>query len=182
MRTFLAIPVPAATAAELGAIQKELPVPRLVPPEQLHLTLVFLGDLRPEQLEEIDLALTGLRAEAFPLRLAGLGTFGGDALRSVHATVEPSEALTRLQAKLETAARRAGVSVPSRRFVPHVTLARMRPGSFDQAKLERRLAALNAFAARPFDVTDFRLYRSHLKSEGPEYDELARYRLFAPVA
>jgi 2'-5' RNA ligase len=86
----------------------------------------------------------------------------------------------RLQRKIATAAMRAGVDLPARRFVPHVTLGRFRPPPpEDRMRLERAVAMQGGFRAGPVPVTDFVLYRSTLSRHGSRYDELARYPLMA---
>ena len=89
-------------------------------------------------------------------------------------------ALRHLQAKVETAARGAGFDLPARRFVPHVTLARLPerlagPGGWRGGGGARRLRGAGV------PVEDFRLFRSHLAGCGASYEELARYPLTAPA-
>jgi 2'-5' RNA ligase len=62
MRAFLALPLPDHATALLERLQQEIPVGRLVPPENLHLTLVFLGERSEAALEELHFALEALRA------------------------------------------------------------------------------------------------------------------------
>jgi 2'-5' RNA ligase len=75
------------------------------------------------------------------------------------------------------AARSAGVEIESRRFVPPVTLARLRPGEVARQRLGQALAIRGAYAAPRFRAEDFRLYRSWLGAGGATYQEIARYRL-----
>ena len=95
----------------------------------------------------------------------------------VYVGAAANPALARLQAKVETAARGAGVALPGRRFVPHVTLARLPERFPDRVRLEQAIVARGAYAAPRFEVGDFRLYRSHLGGEAAVYEELARYPL-----
>ena len=64
--------------------------------------------------------------ESFRLRLSHLGTFGGDKPRALYAGVENNEALQRLQASHERILRRVVLTPDARKFVPHVSLARLR--------------------------------------------------------
>ncbi len=125
IRAFAALALPEAVRFDLMILQQGLPVPRLVAPESLHLTLVFLGDLPVRLLEDVDTAFRQLRAPGFALALAGLGLFGGPRPRVVYLGARANPALRHLQAKVETAARGAGVELPARRYLPHVTLARL---------------------------------------------------------
>ncbi len=177
IRCFAAIPLPGDIRDRLAGLMQMLPVPRRIESENLHLTLAFLGEVTDDVAEEAHHAFDAIKAERFALALRGVGSFGGDKPRSVHAGVLPEPALDRLQSKVETAARRAGAPVEARRFVPHVTLARLKPGQVDPRRLEHAILDLAGFAAGPFTVDRFVLYRSHLGRRGALYEELASYPL-----
>ncbi|RVV98971.1 RNA 2',3'-cyclic phosphodiesterase [Mesobaculum littorinae] len=177
IRTFAALDLPAATRDRLRMLGEMLPLKRRVPPENLHLTLVFLGELDDPTLESAHDGFDALRHPAFDLRIEGLGLFGGDRPRAVYAGVAPSEALMRLQAGVARAARTAGVALATRRFVPHVTLARWQPRGPDLVRLEHAMAQMSGFATDPVEVTEFVLYRSDLGGGQARYTELCRYPL-----
>lgn len=177
IRAFAALALPEAVRFDLMLVQSGLPLPRPIPPENLHVTLVFLGELPEPMLADVDAAFTRVRAAPFELALAGLGMFGGAKARSVHAEIAPSPALHQLQAKVETAARGAGVGLAGRRYAPHVTLARLSARFAERPRLEAAVATRFAYRSDPFAVEDFRLYRSWLSPNGSSYAELARYPL-----
>jgi 2'-5' RNA ligase len=176
IRAFLALDLPETVRAALAVQQFLLPLPRRVDPAAFHLTLVFLGEVAPQALEAAHEAFEGLRIAPFALTLEGLGLFGGDRPRTAWAGVQPCEALMRLQAGADRAARRAGPAPKARRFVPHVTLGRFPPPPLAQAMaLERAVAEGAAFRAGPFPVAEMVLYESRLLPQGPRYQPLARY-------
>ena len=177
IRAFAAIALPEEVRFDVMLLQQGLPLPRPLPPENLHLTLVFLGELPASVLADVDLALGAVRAPGFPLALAGVDLFGGAKARMAYAGVAPSPALVHLQAQVETAARNAGVAVPARRYMPHVTLARLPERIENRERLERAVAARAGYAGPTFAVEAFHLYRSHLGRGGSIYEELARYPL-----
>jgi 2'-5' RNA ligase len=178
IRSFVALDLPDSLRSALAVQQFLLPLPQKVPVENLHLTLVFLGELPDAVLEEVHHAFAALRLPGFELELSGLGLFGGDRPTSVHAAAVASDPLTRLQRKIATAARRAGADLPGSRFLPHVTLGRFRPPPLeDRLRLERAVAMQGGFRAGPVAVEDFALYRSTLARGGSRYDVLARYPL-----
>lgn len=102
MRCFAALALPDAVVSELVLVQHRLPpLPRLLPPENMHLTLAFFGEVDGPALDELHDALETLRAPGFELQLAGLDLFGGAAPRNVHVGVAPCAGLEHLQRKVE---------------------------------------------------------------------------------
>lgn len=178
IRAFVALPLPETVRSQLAVTQFLLPLPRRVAPQAMHVTLAFLGEQTEPVLEEVHHALAAIRVAAFSIRLSGLGVFGGDRPRSLHARVAPEPALERLERKVVQAVRGAGVALDARRFVPHVTLGRWPQGG-DVPRLERALADQAGFATEAFAVRDFILYESLRRPDGPHYEELARYPLAA---
>jgi 2'-5' RNA ligase len=177
IRSFVAIPLPEEAVAALVAAQAGLPAGRPVEPENLHLTLAFLGEQPEPVVEDVHYALGAIRQPGFALRLAGLGMFGE--ARTLHVEVEHAPDLSRLREKVTQAARGAGIALERTRYRPHVTIARFNAGlAPDDAERMRVFAARGAgLRVGPFAVDEFRLMRSHLGRTGPIYDELAAYAL-----
>ncbi len=178
IRAFLGIDLPQSVRGALQVQQFLMPLPRKVEPENLHLTLVFLGEVPEPVLEAAHEGFEALREPSFTLELQGLGLFGKAKPHTAWAGVAPSAPLTRLQAKVETIARRAGCPIDARKFTPHVTLGRFpTPDPADLARLERAVALGAGFRTEPWDVTELALWRSHLTARGPQYEVLVRYPL-----
>ena len=176
MRLFVALALPDGLRSRLSGLSCGLPGARWVAPENLHLTLRFIGEVEGHDAEDIDAALSGIRCERFPLTLAGVGDFGdGKRLRSVWVGIEPNKTLERLQAKVEQAVQRAGRPPEKRKFKPHVTLARFK--SHPGGRLEDYFADRALFRAPAFEVTEFTLYSSYLSHEGAIYSAEAVYPL-----
>jgi 2'-5' RNA ligase len=176
MRLFVALSLPDHLRGRLCGLCSGLPGARWVAPENLHLTLRFIGEVDGRDAEDIDAALSGVRCPSFPLALSGVGEFGDERrLRSVWVGVDASETLERLQSKVEQAVRRAGQPPEKRRFKPHVTLARFK--SHPGARLEPYFAERSLFRCEPFQVTDFTLYSSYLSHGGAIYSPEAVYPL-----
>jgi 2'-5' RNA ligase len=174
-RTFVSIPMPEDTAARLANLARGCPVGRRMPEDALHLTLVFLGDLSDGQLEELHEALSSVRSGRVELRFAGLGVFGEDRPRALWAGVEPDPELVALQRAVERAVRKAGLAPEARRFVPHVTLVRMKGRREDAAALSAFLVGRVGVAVPPMRAVAFSLMSSRLRPEGAVHEELARY-------
>ncbi|MFC3613913.1 RNA 2',3'-cyclic phosphodiesterase [Lutimaribacter marinistellae] len=183
MRCFLAIPLTDPLRDALARLQAELPVGRLVPEENLHLTLAFLDERDDPALAALDEELSALSAPSFDLIPRGLGVFGGNRPRSLHAVILPSSPLADLHARIQGAIRRAGIDLRRERYVPHITLARFGTGARGASldALQHFLAAHLGFEGPPFPVTEFHLYQSVLRPDGALHEELARYPLISPA-
>ncbi|MEZ5777468.1 MAG: RNA 2',3'-cyclic phosphodiesterase [Paracoccaceae bacterium] len=179
MRAFLAIPIPDDVAGRLEDIQSDLPFGRLVPAENLHLTVAFLGEQPWEALRDLHDALEAFSSPRFTVSFGPLGTFGGSAPSSLHAEVDPAAALRALHAKLRGVLHATGIATERRRFRPHVTLARFRPRMepTDQARLARFLTAHAAAPIPSFEACALTLFRSTLRPDGAVHDALAEYPL-----
>lgn len=174
-RAFVAIPMPEDAAARLAALARGCPVGRRVPEENLHLTLSFLGDVSDAGLEDLHDTLQAIRSGPVELSFEGLGVFGDDKPRTLWAGVAAAPGLTELQGRVERAARRAGLAPEARRFVPHVTLVRMKGRREDAEPLARYLGQRVGATVPPVRAVAFSLMASRLRPEGAEYEELARY-------
>ncbi|MCB1398890.1 MAG: 2'-5' RNA ligase family protein, partial [Rhodobacteraceae bacterium] len=93
MRAFVALDLPEPVVDAIGALQEWLPLGRHVAPDNLHLTLAFLGEQPDGVIAEADAALQGLRLPAFELSLCGVDVFGGPAPGLVFLGVAPNPAL-----------------------------------------------------------------------------------------
>ena len=174
-RLFVAIRPPEAIRDLLIDAMDDSPALRWVPDENLHLTLRFIGEVERPLAEDIAKALQRIRADAFLLRIAGVGRFDQRNGGAVWAGVEPKAAVTSLAAKVDRACQAAGLEPEHRTFHPHITLARFRRGSKDAVDpFLRRNAAL---ASEPFAVTGFTLFESRLSRHGAHYDAVAEFPL-----
>ena len=174
-RLFTALALPIEVTAKLAGLGGGLFGARFVEPEDYHLTLRFVGDVDHRMAEEIALALGGLKRKPFRLTLRGLDTFGKDRPRAVHALVEPSRALEELAADHERIMRRLGLPAEARRYVPHVTIARL--SGVHPADVVGWIIGRSPFSAGPFDVDGFSLFSSRDSVGGGPYVEEASYRL-----
>lgn len=128
-RLFIGLEIPETVAAQLARLRGGLPGARWVDPADYHLTIRFIGDIDRRLANAINDELADLDAEPIRVRITGLGVFGGDKPHSLHAGIEPSRSLIALNAESERRLRRLGLPPEPRKFVPHVTLARLRGAS-----------------------------------------------------
>lgn len=178
IRAFLGLDLPAPIKSQLVLEQFMLPVKDRIAPENMHITLVFLGNVAEPVLEDLHLSLdTTELGPPLHLQLKGLGLFGKSEPHNLHAVVAPDPRLAALHAKLVRMAQRAGIDPDARRFGPHVTLSRLPKGSFERAELEAAIVRDALWTSDPFEVGAVTLFRSTLTKSGAVYDTLAEYNL-----
>ncbi len=179
MRLFLAIDVPGEDALALRGLQATMSGGRPVPEGTFHITLAFLGDdVEATEAEDLNDQLEAARLLAATLKLEGFGHFGHDEPRAIWVGIAPTGVLDPLHGQVTRMARKAGLELPRRRFVPHVTLARYSKGDMTGLTDLQRLFERHApFSGTPFRAETLHLMRSHLTARGPEYDVLASYPL-----
>ena len=174
-RLFVALSMPESVCARLAMLQNGLEGARWRPVENFHLTLAFIGETDRHGFHEAMSALANIEAPAFDLALSGIGAFGDRKPRAVWAGASPTVALLHLQAKVETALRRAGFDLENRKFTPHVTLAYLRRAR--KSDVDHYCAANGGFAAPAFHVDQFHLYSSQMGNDFSHYEIEASYSL-----
>lgn len=174
IRLFTALALPPELAGRLAALEAGIPGARWVEPRNLHITLRFIGEVDGGMAQEVHECLAEIRAAAFEVTLSGFGTFGSRSPNALWAGVEKAPELTHLQAKVDSALARAGVAAEGRKFVPHVTLARLKNAPVP--RLQAFIAGHSPFRDA-FMAESFVLFRSHLGRGGAEYEALAEYPL-----
>ena len=183
MRAFVALPSPPRLRAALGEAlegwRRSGAAVRWSRPEQIHLTLRFLGDdADPDRLARLDAAL-GLAAAGVPplgVRPGPTGAFPGwGRPRVLWLGLENGDALGRLAAAVEEAAREAGFTAGERPFTPHLTLGRARGRVVEAAVLE----AVRGWRPDTGEETleELILYRSEIGPAGARHEALARHPL-----
>jgi 2'-5' RNA ligase len=176
MRLFVGLDLPWELRQRLSELAVSLPGARWVPPENLHLTLRFLGEVQPNQAEDVDLALAALRGRRLVLEMSGVGTVNRAGREvALWAGIARNQALEHLQAKIETAMQRAGLAPEKRRFTPHVTLARL--DNVVEAKLAAYLQTNNLFRFGPVPIEHVTLFSSLLGKEASVYTAEVEYPL-----
>ena len=176
IRAFFALPLgPHAREEIVRAIallgrEPWAPKVRWAPPENLHVTLRFLGDLGAETLETIRDAAerAAARTETFECRLSRVTAFPRPSrARVLVASLCDEPALAALAAGIDQIARASGLEADEHRFRPHATLGRVRRPPLRGARIEAPLSPC------PFEATEVVLYRSRLSPDGARYEALA---------
>lgn len=175
LRLFAAFPIPDEIRLRLATLQRDVPGAAWRPPEALHLTLRFFGEIDEALARDLDQELGQIVEAPFELRLKDAGSFGGLEPRALWVGVDAPPVLARLAEKCERAARRAGLAPEKRNFTPHVTLAYSRGLTPESAALF--LERLGGFQTEPFWMDHFLMLSSWPGKTGSRYVEEAVYPL-----
>lgn len=182
LRAFIAVEIPLEIRQTVCNTTLELrkaagPLVRWVPFENMHLTLKFLGDVSPSN---VNLLSQMLLAEAdlfscFDLRLTGLGSFPSlKRPRVIYIGIQAPAALEGLQRGIESASQRLGYESEERGFSPHLTIGRVKQNvtGTEQQTIRRALEETEIDALGTARVDSVHLYKSDLKPTGSVYTRL----------
>lgn len=181
MRLFVALEIPSTVRENLAGLLDSLRAvtkePRWVRPENLHVTLKFLGEVAESKVESVRGTLGKIRSEQVAtLEFRGVGFFPNEQHPRVFwAGIEASANLKMLALDIENAMEKLGFPREQREFSPHLTLARFeRPrvpealGKIIGESKEREFGSLR--------TSEFHLIQSKLKPSGAEYTTLESFR------
>jgi 2'-5' RNA ligase len=187
IRAFIAVELPSFLKKELGRIESILKAGNTTPVkwvdfESIHLTLKFLGDIESsrvgEIIEGIKNACVGI--SPFELKIKGLGVFPNPARTRIAwvGLVDATDELSLLQRNIESEMEKLEYERETRKFSPHLTLARVR----DQATPDERerfgnLVTATTFSSERITVNSVSLMKSHLTRQGALYTRLGSIRL-----
>ncbi len=182
LRAFIAVELPheiqqAIHKATSNFRQVTGPLIRWVPPENMHLTLKFLGDISPSSVEMLTQML---RAEAdsihcFEIQVSGVGSFPSlKRPRVIYVGIQAPAGLEALQHGVESASRRLGYESEDRAFSPHLTIGRVRQdvSASDQQKIRQTLENIHIDSLGTARVDSVHLFKSELKPSGSVYTKL----------
>jgi 2'-5' RNA ligase len=180
LRLFISLPLDFGLAKKLHKQFNQLGLPndgmRLVLPDQMHLTLKFLGNVPLDKLPEIISSLENIKSTGDPIDLCLEEVIASPVLRPevIFIRVKENKDLTALYNKIEKNLFASGLAnMESRKFTPHLTLARIK------TKMEaEQLAPLKDWkVADQFAVNYFYLMQSELTPKGPIYTNLQSFDL-----
>jgi RNA 2',3'-cyclic 3'-phosphodiesterase len=182
LRAFIAVEIPSEIQLnvhkETSNFRKGIDsLVRWVPSHNMHLTLKFLGDVSPKNVEFL---VQMLRSEAgnipcFDLHLAGLGSFPNlKRPRVLYVGIQAPAALGALQHGIESASHRLGYESEERPFSAHLTLGRVRQNitALEQQKIRRTLEGIQVDLFGTARVDSVHLYKSELNPGGSVYTRI----------
>ena len=180
MRSFIAIELPETIKKALAEFQQELGKcgadVRWARPENIHLTLKFLGNIEEDKADVIAEKIKGTckGRSGFKLNISGTGVFPNKrSPRVLWAGIELNDEITTLQKGIEETMASVGFKPEKRRFSPHLTLGRFRSSRGKQAVLDK----MGAYRENIFglmDVNSVLLMRSDLGPRGATYTKIAQ--------
>ena len=182
LRTFIALEIPQELQQiihkEIAHLRNTIgTLVRWVPPGNVHLTLKFLGNISPAN---VDIVTQMIRAEAdscqpFVMQVSGLGCFPSPKRpRVIYIGLQAPAELEALQHGIESATTRLGYESKERGFAPHLTIGRVRQNisAADQQKIRRALEGTQIDSLGIARVDSVHLYNSDLKPTGSVYTRL----------
>lgn len=179
-RVFIAAALPGHITEALSSLQaglKDFGVRmKYTDPENIHLTLKFLGDIRCEDIETAGKKLGDAVAGFYPPELfaKGLGVF--PAIRRARVLwaglAGQTQALGQLRQEVEDALAEAGFERENKRFSGHLTLGRFK-GGIDQQLLAEAIRKFGGFVSEEFTVNCLNVFESTLTPKGPIYKVLS---------
>lgn len=182
MRTFIAIELPEAIRTILSRLQDELKQTQAdvkwVKPENIHLTLKFLGEIEQDLVKKINSILDEIVQErsSFSLYLSNLGAFPKlQYPRVIWIGITNDKAVIEIAKDIEKEMIKIGLPAESRPFSTHITLGRVRSGLNRRALIEK-LEFLNKNLSTPrpeFKVCSLTLFKSSLTPHGPIYEAIS---------
>ncbi|GAC1445918.1 MAG: RNA 2',3'-cyclic phosphodiesterase [Chloroflexota bacterium] len=197
VRTFVAVELSQDVRTALVSLQGDLheheSVLKFVSPQLMHITVRFLGDIPRESIPALSTTVEESisNVSAFALRLSSVGTFPSNSKQPRVVWVglvrdSGYGALWHVNALVEYALRGLGFVAESRKFEPHLTIARVRRDSPQPAllKLAADVEVLHrtALSRDTFQVDHLTLMRSDLSPSGPSYAPLATFHFLKESA
>jgi len=180
MRLFTALdPSPEVHESLTQLLRRLQPTARLrwTKPENLHLTLKFIGEWPEDRLEELKQALASIPAPSagFDVKFSGDGIFPKTRTPRVFwVGIEPSAELRQLAADMDRVLGTLGIAPEKRAFSPHLTLARIQERT-SLGPLHREIESLLSLEFGAFHAECFYLYQSQLRPGGSIYTRIGEF-------
>jgi len=175
MRTFIGIEIPFEAKRKIFEVEKKIFKSKRIKGVEinnLHITLVFLGETDENLLDELKKSLFSVANKAKPF-MASIGDVDGfpeiNHARIVYLSIEKGNLeIVRLFKSIEKSIGDK-FKKENREYIPHITIGRVKKGRLNVKGVK--------FSYPPFSVDHFTLFKSELRREGPEYTVIQRFKL-----
>jgi 2'-5' RNA ligase len=149
---------------------------KLVKRQNIHVTMRFLGNIRPAMAEKIHKEMEKVHFTPFKVKIKGMGVFPHlQYMRVLWVGItEGSQELQNIFSQLEPSLRKLGFAPDRKGFSPHMTIARVKSGRNKDELAE----CIRENADHEFGTVTancLRLKRSDLTPEGPTYSTLKEF-------
>jgi len=178
LRVFVGLDLPGELKEAIAKVKVELEPyidGRWLTPQNLHLTLKFIGQVSPEVVEKISEQLDKVKTafKPFLVQTTGFGFFPHFKKPRIFWLGLSNQQLTELAATIEDNLEKIGIPKEKRAFQPHITLVRFKKPVTIAADFEQKLPKLNL----NFYVQELILFKSTLTPAGAEYTKLKKFAL-----
>ena len=168
IRLFVGIALPKPQGDRLASLCIGVKGARWVDQQNFHITLRFIGDVQEPGVEEIIGELTRIDWTPFFVTLSGVGHFGSrKKVRALWAGVQSDPHLFDLHSKIEAALIKCDIKSEGKRFIPHVTLARLK--NVQPKYTKDWILRHNLFCVDKFLAEEITLFESHRTNAGSIY-------------
>lgn len=177
MRCFIAIDISDEAREEIRKLQKNLAEPKmkLVEPQNLHMTMEFLGELTDFQVNQCKELLKNIKFQKFTAHLGSTGVFPSEAyIKVAWVSLEPEGIIKEIHERIHSSLK--SIINLDERFESHITLARIKFVKDKKQFIEK--FKNQKFRQVEFLVNSFVLKKSTLTEKGPIYGDIARFDLF----
>ena len=185
IRSFLAFELPPEIREKIGAVSRELQKTRMpvrwVKVENIHLTMIFLGSVNEDAIDEIKekVHLVVNRFSTIRTRLNGVGVFPHwKKPRVIWVGLNGEiETLSNLRDHLQSERKALGLREEKRPFRPHLTIGRFKDRVDRDEELKSILDRHHDITSNLRHLNELILFKSDLKPDGPVYTRMATWPL-----
>ena len=172
MRLFISINFDETTKQNLVSVQNNLLKTgsgRIVPRDNLHLTLVFIGEVNDDSVASVCNTLKTVEFSRMEIKVGRVGYFP-ESKELIWAGIEGNRYLNDLQNRICISLEESGFRFVKNRFFPHITLVR----NYHSEKVFNSRSVFR----KPFSFTadSFSLMSSELDKDGPKYTEIKNFK------
>lgn len=186
IRAFVAIPIPASVIKYLSDLMKKFQKEfsensiKWVQPNNIHITLKFLGDISTSSVVKLDKQLQSKNFPPFTLVIDKVGAFPSIYKpRVIWVGTTTNPILMEINDHVQSVTKFINVDEENKTFSPHLTIARIKPGIRNESfeSLKHLLVKNRNLDSLKFDINKYCLFQSKLTPDGPKYSVLGSYEL-----
>jgi len=167
--------VPVAIKKKVASFIGEIPNARWIKPDNYHITIRFIGSVENWQTYEIDSMMKTISFMPFSIKIKEFDFFIKPHRRTkILLKIEKSSHLKELREKIESAIYRCGFNSERRKFIPHITLARI--NKINKLHLQEFLKNKSPINLSEIYIDRFVLFQSHIGKLGANYQKICEYK------